>query len=518
MPYHRSMRRTRRWSGVGSAIGVGCVLCLPACGSDEALEKELRLPPLTRAPLTTEETLTVVHPILGADLDRNPQVPEAMDQMLADGFGETAPGPGEPVLPRTLDDSPPPADGPNPKLLGRFVHLADIQLVDDESPMRFASLDIPLFSSPWRPQEGHECHILDAAVRTINRVHEDLPLDFVVLGGDNVDNAQQNEHEWLRAVLGGGGRVECDSGKNDDPTPGPANDPKDALRPTGLVVPWLWVSGNHDVLTQGLSPVPENAATYVGGDAQFGTRDWSLHGGPVIKGEVAPDPARRGVSTEELFAALMADGDGHGLTADALSRGKASYEVDFPSGALRLIVIDTATPLGGAEGVILQSDVDTFIQPALERAKADGKWVILTSHHSSNTLADGTVSKVQPGALSLEQWQSFVGSYDHVLAHVTGHSHIHRVHVRQQPGKRAYWEVITSALSDYPHQMRVIEVWDRDNGQLSVRAVNLDYQTEGDRVAEDGRRRAIVDLTSGWVDDASGAEKDRNVELYVAKP
>ena len=497
---------------------MGVLLLATACGDDAAVAADTTLPPLTRAPLTTEESLSVLHPIQTATQELSPQKPQAMDQMLADGFGDTAPGPGLAVLKRTLDDAPPPADGPNPTLIGRFVHLADIQLADDESPMRFASLDIPLFSSPWRPQEGHECRILNAAVRTINKLHEDLPLDYVVLGGDNVDNAQENEHAWLRAVLTGGGKVECDSGRNDNPTAGPGNDPKDAFHPEGLVPPWLWVTGNHDVLTQGLTPTLTNAATYVGVDAQFGTRDWSLHGGPVFKGEVIADPARRGLSTTELFAAVAADGDGHGLNQAVLSRGKASYEVDFPGRPLRLIVIDTATPLGGSEGVILQSDITEFIQPALERAKQDGKWVILTSHHSSNTLVDPSTTKTQPGTLTLEEWQSFVGGYAHVLAHVTGHSHIHRVHRRQQTGKNAYWELITSALADYPHQMRLIELWDRDNGFMSVRAVSLNYSTEGDAVAEDGRRRAIVDLTSGWVNDAGGAEKDQNVELYVPKP
>jgi len=505
-----------RWLRASSTSAI--VLAI-GCGSDELVQRETPLPPLSRAPLTLEETLTVTHALEEATLGKNPQVPAAMEQLLADGYGETAPGPGEPIVVRTLDDQPAPVDGPNPKLLTRFVHLADIQLADDESPMRFASLDIPLFSSPYRPQEGHQCRILNAALRTINRLHEDLPVDFVLLGGDNVDSAQQNEHEWLRAILAGGGSVECDSGKNDDPTPGPGNDPKDPFHPEGLRVPWLWVTGNHDVLTQGLSPVTDNAERAVGSEAQYGTRDWSLPGGPVVKGDVVPDARRMPLAASVLFDALAADGDGHGIDADVLARGKASYEHDVFGTALRLLVIDTATPLGGAEGVILDSDIDDFLRPALDRAQKEGKLVILASHHSSNTLADGSKpGPVQPGALSTDQWQAFVGEYPNVIAHITGHSHIHRVHRRQQPGKSPYFELITSALADYPHQMRLIEVWDRDNGYVVVRAVNLDYSAEGDSVAADGRRRSIVDLTSGWVGDASGTAPDRNVELFVEKP
>jgi hypothetical protein len=110
---------------------------------------------------------------------------------------------GEPVLPRTLDDSDPPAPGASPELLARFVHLADTQLSDDESPARLVTSTSQ--SGAFRPEEGYLCRMLNATVRTINRLHEDLPLDFVLLGGDNTDNAQTNELEWFMGVLGARG-------------------------------------------------------------------------------------------------------------------------------------------------------------------------------------------------------------------------------------------------------------------------------------------------------------------------
>ncbi|HMR07512.1 MAG TPA: metallophosphoesterase [Polyangiaceae bacterium] len=486
------------------------------CGDDERLTEVAPLPPLSEAPLTTERTLVPVHAFEEADLDKNVQVPEAMNAFLEQGYGETKFGPGEPVLKLTLDGAKPPADGKTPKLLTRFVHLADIQLADDESPARFAALDFPLFSSPYRPQEGHECHILNAAVRTINRVHEDTPVEFVILGGDNVDSAQQNEHEWLLKLLSGAARVECDSGNNDDPVPGPGNDPKDALSPEGLAMPWLWVTGNHDVLVQGITPIAELSDRAVGDEAPFGARDWSKPGGPITRDVVVPDKQRLPLTVKQILEGIASDGDGHGIDDSVIARDKANFVYDLPNAPIRMLVIDSATALGGAEGVITQTDVSNFIRPAIEQAKLDKKWVILASHHSSNTLADGTLGgKVQPGALSEDEWRSFLGSYDNVLAHLTGHSHIHRVHVRQGTGAAPYFELITAALADYPNQMRLIEVWDTDNGYVMLRAINLDYSTEGDPIAEDGRKRSVVDLTSGWIEDASGAADDRNVELYV---
>jgi hypothetical protein len=78
--------------------------------------------------------------------------------------------------------------------------------------------------------------------------------------------------------------------------------------------------------------------------------------------------------------------------------------------------------------------------------------------------------------------------------------------------------VETAALADFPHQMRVIEIWDLDNGFLSIRSVAFDYQTESDAVAEEGRSLGFLDFTSGWQGEGRGDANDRNVELYVPAP
>jgi hypothetical protein len=510
-----------------TALALCCSLLGACSNTDETAPATVPKPapeplaPLDLAPLTTEQVLVPSHAIIEATQKQNPQIPNVMDELLASGFGDVSLAAGEPLLPLTLDDQPAPMAGAGASLMFRFVHLADIQLPDDESPARFAALDIPLLSSPFRPQEAHECRILNAAVRTINTLHTTLPIDLVMLGGDNVDSAQQNEHEWLLAILSGASSVECDSGADNDPVPGGNNDPKDPFIADGLDVPWLWVMGNHDMLTQGLFPIAGYTAQAVGSYAPTGTRDWSQPGGPVIKGDVVADPRRAPLGVDAILTALMADGDGHGVDAQVMERGKASYVYDAPDAPLRLVVIDMSWPGGGSEGVITQSDIDSFVKPALDEAAAQGKFVILSSHQSSNTLAtdaDLGASGIPNDQLDTDSWQNFVAGYDNVLMHITGHSHIHRAHRREPPAGGRYWELITSALSDYPHQMRLIEVWDQDNGFVSVRSIALDFSTEGDAVAADGRARAIADLTSGWVDDASGAADDRNVELWIPKP
>jgi hypothetical protein len=214
----------------------------------------------------------------------------------------------------------------------------------------------------FRPQEGHRCRILNAAVRTINAYHEANPIDFVLLGGDNIDNAQSTQ-------------------------------------------------------------LPRAA----------------------LLGEVA--------------GAL----DGHGIGPSVQQYGKAFYWFDIEGTPLRVVVLDTAAETGSATGVLRTSDVDGFIRPALDAAKRDGKWVVLASHHASGRLGDGSLSAAgiepQPDVISASAWTSLVGSYDDVLLHLAGHSHILRAAKVEPASGHAYWEQLTSALADYPSPPRRPRRW-----------------------------------------------------------
>jgi 3',5'-cyclic AMP phosphodiesterase CpdA len=480
------------------------------------------LPPLSRAPLTTEERLD---PVRSQDQTgvKDPRLTDNVLALLEDGYGDYNVVEGEPVLRRTLDDTQAPEPGANAALITRFVHLADSQLADDESPARVINVDSPmgLTGGAFRPQEGHACRILNAAVRTINKIHEDSPLSLVLLGGDNADNAQANEVDWVLSLLSGQAELECDSGANDDPVAGPNNDPKDPFVAEGLDVPWVWVTGNHDILNQGNYAVTSYADTYLSDYSEVGARDWSQPGGPVVVGDVVADPARAGLSSSEILTRVRADGDGHGITEEAASSGRAYYQVDIAGSDVRLLVLDTAAPLGSAEGLIHRGEVDNFLVPALDMALAAGKYVIVTSHHASGQLTDGGGfgGVAQDDAVLTEEFRNILGEYPNVLMHLAGHTHHHKIE-RLVPSEApyTYWEVETAALADFPHQMRVIEIWDLDNGFLSIRSVAFDYQTESDAVAEEGRSLGFLDFTSGWQGEGRGDANDRNVELYVPAP
>ncbi len=479
---------------------------------------------------TDTQTIVATHAVEPTRLSPSSAEPDVLQQELAAGYGASALGPGEPLVDRTSDGSPPPAPGPNRKRLLRFVHTADFQLADDESPTRLASLDgAPPLDAAFRPQEGYACRILNAVVRTIDRLHQDDPLDFVLLGGDNVDNAQDNELDWVLALLGGAPSLACDSGDADDPVPGPNNDGKDPFVPEGLAVPFYWVTGNHDVLVQGNFSVDDGRVSQATSDTPSGgTRDYRAKGAPVTRDPIVPDAKRIEMRRAQMIAKVSAHVGragpaGHGLSDYAKSSGKAFYTVDLGASNVRLLVLDTAAESGGSEGVLHQKDLDAFVRPELDRAKAEGKWVFLASHHATDRLLDGEGlgGTKQDDAVLGPAWERIVTSYPNVLASFVGHAHRHRVRAITPPAPSTdpgFWELQSAAIADFPSQFNVVELWDEDDGWLTLRVTAVNYATEGDPVAATGRTLGILDYTTGSMNGGAGTAGDRNVVVWRRKP
>ncbi len=490
------------------------------------LEPTAPLPaPFDGAVTTLEETLVPTHHVDSPPDPGPPSTPTVVSTWLEEGYGLTTLGAGEPLVAVTPDDAGVPMPGPSPTMLLRFVHLPDLQLADDESPNRVCLFDLPASESStdgaFRPQEGDECRILDATVRTINAVNAALPLSFVLLGGDNADSAQTNEVDWFMQIMDGSPFVKCDSGDYDDPVPGPDNDGKDPFAARGLDVPWWWVTGNHDVEIQGTLVVDSaSQASALGTTDESETRDYTQPGGPLFTGPVVPDARRMPLLRQDLMKKVAADGDGHGIGPAQVASGKAFYSFDVPNTPLRFLILDTCAETGGADAVIHQADLTSTIKPLFDQAKADGKWVITAHHHPNDDITDGSNfgGTQQPDALTEAEWLAFLGSYDNLLFSLVGHVHSHRVRYVEPPGGHAFWEVMTGSIADYPHQFRVIELWDDDNGWLRMRALVTDYRTTGDVVAADGRALAVADETSGWAHDGYGTETDRNVEIFIRHP
>lgn len=478
---------------------------------------------LSGAPTTAERVLVAATQRQSYKDGPNPSRYDALFDYERRGFGELAVQAGQPYATRVIDGSTPPPAGANAKRVVRFATLADLQLADDESPTRLAQYDsAAATASAARPQDAYLCRMTNAAVRTINALHAKDPLAFTLLGGDNADSAQTNELEWALGILSGAPQVKCDSGDDDDLVSGPDDDGKDPFVAAGLAMPWKWVTGNHDVLVQGTFRIDDGSrADVVADTANGGTRNYG-EGGAIETGSVViPDPKRALLSRAELMARVAGDRDGHGLGEAQKASGRATYTFDVPGTRIRFLVIDTAHEMGGADGVIRQAEVDRAIRPALDKAMSDGAWVILASHHAATSLSldGGAPGFKESDALSTEQWVAFVGQYPNVLFSMVGHSHENRVRPRAPAAGHAWWEVMTAAIADFPHQFRLVEIYDQDNGWIMMRTAAVDLSVEGDPVAEEGRRRGVIDLTSGWLpSDGTGTAQDRNVELWIKKP
>ncbi|MCA9579045.1 MAG: metallophosphoesterase [Myxococcales bacterium] len=502
------------WSG----WALGAALALGACGESSPFD-----------PRTDHETLVPEHARLDTPEPRNASRVDERESLLAEGWGEVSSGPGETHVARVLGGGSAPATGAQPVRLAAFVHLADIQLTDDESPGRVARIDGPgITSAAYRPHDAYSCHLLAAMTRSIHTVdaalrdEQGVGLDFVLLGGDNIDNAQTNELRYLQELLGPAATVECDSGADDDPVPGlqpDPNDPKDPFDAPGLALPYYWVTGNHDVLVQGnLVPNALSQAEVTGGTSVGFARDWSQPGGPLGR-TLAPDSERAYLSRAGLLEAVMADGSGHGVGAEQAASGRATYAFDVPDSRLRVIVVDSSAPRGAAGGVILHAELEGTIRPLFEAAAQDGKWVIVTAHHASASLGDGsgTGGAFEADAITPEEWNDFLSAQPHLLLSLVAHSHRHRLN-ELSGAEGSVFELLTASLADFPHQARVMEVTDEDNGYVRVRATCLNVSVQGDPVAAEGLRLGVLDYAVGWADSSESTPGDRNVDLYVPRP
>ena len=514
------MRVSLRCFVLLGAIGISCAGADPPTPQDPP-EQFLRLPPLMQALTTREQVLAPSHAIAATPAN-NPALVENQQRYLDGGFGALAMLPGEPYVARTLDGSAPPAPGPNARRLVRFVHLADVHVVDDESPLRFGSFDLPQpTTAALRPQDPDSCRMVHAAVRTVNALHRQDPLAFTLLGGDSIDNMQGNELDWFLAVMDGG-IVKCDSGNSDDPVAGGGNDGKDSFFSEGLAMPWRWVTGNHDVLVQGfMTLTPELQAQAIGSEAPGGTRNYA-RGGALQDGDFVVADARRAlIERTALLRKVNASGDGHGIAEAQLASGKAFYSFDVPDTSLRFVILDTGSESGGDGGMLHRADVQAHVTPILDAAKSAGKFVVLAAHHVADSLTQsgGEGAPTQADAMLPAEWKSYLDAYPNVVFSMNAHYHRYQVDAVTLPSGRQYWEVLTSALADFPHGFRVVEIWDQDNGYLMLRATCVDLATDGDSVAAQGRALGTIDLTSGFnPDDGRGKLEDRNVELYIAKP
>jgi len=468
--------------GRGRVLVAGlAALALAGCGSDG---------PASTPPATSTLQATLV--------DRD-----------GDGFLER--GPGEPLT------------GPEGgRVLATFGQLTDTHVRDEESPARVPFLDRlgPPLTSTFRPQEAFSTQVLDAAVRALARERPQA----VIVTGDIVDSAQENELDQAFAVLGGD-VVRPDTGgpgyngvqaaSNPDPFyfrpdhdaprhPGALAAAQRRFRAAGLHVPWYPAVGNHDVLVQGEVPATEAIEEVATGDRLVTGIDPSFQP-PTIDEDEAPaavnalltqgelfgraetvpaDPARRHLEPAELVERLAAAAGVRPAAPDRLD-----YTFDLGAGA-RGIVLDTAARTGGSRGLVTAEQVAW-----LREQLTGGDWVVVFAHNPLEA-SDG-------GEAAL----AALDAAPRVAAVVTGNRHRNTIERRD-----GYWLIGTSSLADFPQQARMFRLRDADGGAV-LETWMVDHDGRG--LAGTARELAYLDAQGGRPQGFAGRRTDRNARLFV---
>jgi 3',5'-cyclic AMP phosphodiesterase CpdA len=433
-----------------------------------------------------------------------------------DGDGFLERGPAEPLLPRGHAVRP-------GRTLATFGQLSDTHVRDEESPARAPFLDrlgAPV-DSTFRPQEAFSTQVLDAAVRALDRERPQA----VVITGDIVDSAQENELDMALEVLHGG-LVRPDSGgrgydgvqeasqpdpfyfrpDNDAPRhPGVLDAAQRRFRAAGLRMPWYPAIGNHDALVQGeVRPTPaiEEVATgstlVTGIDPHFlppilrEDEAASIVSSLIRQGDafgrtqtVPADPRRRHLQPAETVARLA--------EAAGVQPAGARLDYAFDIGpSVRAIVLDTVNRSGGSRGELTAAQL-AWLRGEL--ARANGRWIVVFAHNPLEATDGG------------EAALHMLDATPRVAAVVAGNRHRNTIAPRD-----AYWLIGTSSLADFPQQARMFRLRAARGGAV-LETWMVDHDGRG--LAGVSRELAYLDAQGGRPQGFAGGPADRNARLFV---
>lgn len=446
----------------------------------------------------------------------------------------------------------------------RFVQVSDAHIIDDDAPypMRQGILD-PLFgpvtSSAERPQEEYSDELLLAMIESINRVHEQDALDFVLNTGDNIDNELENELMRFKDLWDGtltttgpvsgltcvpdGQSTSVEDDGNDE-TEQCTYLPADLgeTRP-GLAgdVPWYVAFGNHDGLIQGNVPIEPGFQELAAEFGRYFVMQDEFVGMHFDAGTQCVGGAPAGVASDH-------NGHGFGFAGDRLCDGDPDNDgyYSLSMRGVHVIVLDTVNDdfftanedlqgllpttettlgrdiIGGyAEGAVDPAQFEWMKQ---EIADNQDKLVFLFSHHTINSMFTDQAGEQcgPPGCLhdiiaaagfkTAADLEAELTQHDNVVAWIGGHTHQHRIQpklVEGAPG--GFWNVETSSIIDMPQESRVIELWQTPDGKAFLRMQRLLHDDEEHRAIAQGDDQFDAQT-------AAGEDIDRDVLLWIDVP
>ncbi|MHC1728164.1 MAG: TIGR03768 family metallophosphoesterase [Syntrophobacteraceae bacterium] len=543
---------------IGSAAALGVEIS-PFGTIDKALaavSKTAPTYPISRTVKTTLEDATIIP--VGTPQGLFPQPPFAtifpshISAYAANGYGEWddqgQPFPYAKIDIQTGQVTSPSTPDPHAVQLVSFFTMSDLHICDKESPARSLYLayqyPYPTLPPNLTPEEPphvlnfplgsiqsysgvilYTTHVVDAAVQTINALHQIKPFDFGICLGDAADNTQYNELRWFVDIMDGKWIIPSSGAHLGAKT----IDYQKPYKAAGLnkSIPWYYNVGNHDQFWMGATLVNDYVRkTLVGGNVLligaiteipldynkiFQGRDWYMgvvngltrngtiiHAGPVAENQPAPkvaaDSNRRSLSINYFMSEFFNTTSkpvGHGFSQQGVINGFACYSFHpVPGIPLKVIVVDDTDKTGGPSGC-LDTRRYSWLINQLEAGQADDELMIICAHVPVSPYG----YQKSKGQSSLWTTTSIISDvnliklinrkYGNAIMWVAGH--VHRNTITPQPAKQGadshdplyghgLWMVETPSLRDYPQQFRRFEiVRNSGNKTLSILVDSIDH-------------------------------------------
>ena len=472
----------------------------------------------TKVPTTVDRT--VLPKAVPADAEK--VLPFEIPKYEKNGYGMWHFGPGLPAEKR-LDLMPAGYDGSaatRADTLLRFFTITDIHITDVQSPAQAILYGYKGFlSSAYSGVMLYTHHVLDAAIRTVNALHADEPIDFGISLGDTCNSTQYNELRWYIDVIDGG-HVDPDSGAKTDGESRTHAEFLDDYKATGLdpSIRWYQARGNHDHFWTGFlavddylrqayvgeeilnlgnifeDPAGPNSRGFYMGCLDGRTPNGDIFGmGPIADFPTPPkvlaaDPDRRSLSKSEWMAEFFnstSNPKGHGFDESRVAEGFACYTFEPKSEVpVRVLVLDDTQrdddPYDNGYGhVSLDKERHDWLVAELDRGQADGKLMVIAAHCPIGVEKAGSpMSWSSAGYGTEEELIAKLHTYPNLVLWIAGHRHCNAVTALKSPDpdrpELGFWEVESSSLRDFPQQLRLFEIARNSDDTVSVLAVDVD--------------------------------------------
>jgi len=434
----------------------------------------------------------------------------------------------------------------NQRLLN-FFSISDIHITDKESPNQMIYLQSlwPTLSFGMSIYSGvmlYSTQVLDAAVQTINALHQQKPFDFGISLGDTCNTTQYNETRWYLDVL---------DGKVINPSSGAhlGSDTIDYQKPfkaAGLNrdIPWYQTLGNHDHFWMGSFPVDYSLRddlreSYVTDEVfatanlfldfskinerlyYMGVLDGSTPNGDIIDTgpvgnfssvpKVVADPDRRSLKRDEWmkeFFNTTSNPVGHGFNLTDANNGFACYSfVPKSNIPIKVIVLDdTQKEDDNSTDVHGHGFLDATRWSWLKQQLADGdsanQLMIIAAHVPISVEVTAANSELgwwtdSQNAVTLPDLVAELQSHPNLIMWMSGHRHYSTVKAFVSPDpvnhpEYGFWEVETPSLRDFPQEFRTFEIDLNQDYSISIVATDVDPAVKPGSLAATSRKYAIA--------------------------